>query len=107
MRIGIALPVTINLPFKQIDAAAVKVYGNGSGDITLTVEKGNRLAYALLWPHARRWHFSQPQPALRCIRQADRVAGLLSAALTSTPHPAIPAEQGTVRETFAGTPAAA
>ena len=107
MRIGIALPVTINLPFKLIDHAAVKLYRNGSGDLVLTVAKGNRLAYALLWPHARRWHFSNPQPALRCIGDADRVASLLAAALTSSPLPAMAKPADATGKPYAGQPVAA
>jgi hypothetical protein len=68
MRIGMALPVTINLPFKLIDGASVRLFGNGSGDIPLKLTAKERVAYMLLWPHARPLHFSQPQPstALHC-----------------------------------------
>ena len=84
MRVGMALPVTINLPFSQIDGAALRLFANGSGDIPLKVTPRERLAYLLLWPHARPFHFAHPQPSLRCIPDADRVAGLLAAALSGT-----------------------
>lgn len=84
MRIGMALPVTINLPFSQIDGASLRLFGNGSGDIPLRVTRKERLAYLLLWPHARPLHFAHPEPCLRCIPNADKVAGLLSAALAGT-----------------------
>lgn len=84
MRIGMALPVTINLPFAQIDGAALRMFANGSGDIPLKVTKSERIAYLLLWPHARPFHFAHPQPALRCVPRADDVASLLAAALAGT-----------------------
>lgn len=84
MRIGMALPVSINLPFAQIDGAAVRLFANGSGDIPLKVTPKERIAYLLLWPHARPFHFAHPQPCLRCVRKADDVASLLAAALAGT-----------------------
>ncbi len=84
MRVGMALPVTINLPFNQIDGASLRLFSNGSGDIALKVTAKERVAYLLLWPHARPFHFSHPQPSLRCIANADEVAGLMAAALAGT-----------------------
>jgi hypothetical protein len=84
MRIGIALPITLNLPFKLIDGASVRLYGNGSGEIPLKLHGKERVAYMVLWPHARPLHFSKPEPALRAIPDADRVASLLASALTGT-----------------------
>lgn len=84
MRVGMALPVTINLPFNQVDGASLRLFANGSGDIPLKVTAKERVAYLLLWPHARPFHFSHPQPCLRCIANADEVAGLLAAALAGT-----------------------
>lgn len=84
MRIGMALPVTINLPFSQIDGASLRLFSNGSGDIPLKVTAKERVAYLLLWPHARPFHFAHPQPCLRCIANADEVAGLVASALAGT-----------------------
>jgi hypothetical protein len=79
-----ALPVTINLPFAQIDGASLRLFANGSGDIPLKLAARERVAYLLLWPHARPFHFAHPQPCLRAIANADQVAGLLAAALAGT-----------------------
>lgn len=84
MRVGMALPVTINLPFSQIDGASLRLFTNGSGDIPLKVTAKERVAYLMLWPHARPFHFAHPQPCLRAIGRADAVASLLAAALTGT-----------------------
>ena len=93
MRIGMALPVSLNLPFAQIDGASLRLFRNGSGDIPLKVTGKERVAYLLLWPHARPFHFAHPQPALRCIADADKVAGLLASALAGTATAPLPQEQ--------------
>ncbi len=81
MRIGVALPVTLNIPFSKIDAASCRVNSDGSGDISVTLMKGERISYAVLWPHARPLHINHPQPTLRSVRDASEVAGILSRAL--------------------------
>jgi hypothetical protein len=89
MRIGIALPISINIPYRLIDKAAVKVNADDTGDIALTLHEGDRIAYLALWPHARRWQFSRPQPTLRAIPNVNTIATLLAKALageTVQPH---------------------
>ncbi len=81
MRYGIALPVALNVPFTMIDRADLHAEADGNGDIPVTLAKGERIAYLVLWPHARRWHFSNPQPMLRCISGAAGAAEILSRAL--------------------------
>jgi hypothetical protein len=107
MRIGMALPVTLNLPFSQIDGAALRVFANGSGDIPLKVTKKERIAYLLLWPHARPFHFAHPQPSLRCVPQADAVASLLAAALAGTATAPLPAANKQQRAAATSQPVAA
>lgn len=107
MRIGMALPVTLNLPFAQIDGASLRVFGNGSGDIPLKVTKKERIAYLLLWPHARPFHFAHPQPSLRCVAKADDVASLLAAALAGTATAPLPVEAAPVRAVKTSQPVAA
>jgi Bacterial PH domain len=81
MRFGIALSMSVNFPFRLIDSAALRSYGDGTGDIPLTLAAGERVAYAVLWPNARPWRFSQPQPMLRSVPDAQRAASILSTAL--------------------------
>jgi Bacterial PH domain len=81
MRIGIVLTVTYNLPLRCIEAADLNTPHRSSdiGDIALRLEPGTRIAYLHLWPHARPGMLAKPQPLLRCIPDAAKVAGLLSA----------------------------
>jgi Bacterial PH domain len=81
MKVGIALPVIINLPFRQIDGASFARTTKGFGTIVFKTGGETRLAYLLLWPHAKPWHFSKPQPAFRDIASVETVAKKLSFAL--------------------------
>ena len=80
-KIGIALPIFINLPFSQIDSAAARVFADGTADIPVGIVGGQRVAYLALWPHARPLHFNRPQPTLRGIADGAAVADTLSRAL--------------------------
>lgn len=80
MRIGAALTVTLNLPFRQIGAASLALRRNGTGTIALQTLGDTRISYLVCWPHVRPWHFARVQPALRGIPDAARVAGLLAEA---------------------------
>ncbi|HML41550.1 MULTISPECIES: photosynthetic complex putative assembly protein PuhB [Hyphomicrobium] len=81
MRFGIALPIVLNIPFKQIKSADLRVYSDGTGDIPLVVSAPKRQSMVVLWPHVRPWRARDPQPMLRCIPDASRVAEILAAAL--------------------------
>jgi hypothetical protein len=83
MRIGIALPITINVPFRAIESIGLKRHADGSGDIPASLSKGYRLAFLVLWPHARPWHVRSPQPMLRSIADPEHVARLLVEAISA------------------------
>ena len=83
MRIGIALDITLNIPFTVIESASVSRNRDGSGDLALATTDGNRIAYLMLWPHARPWRLKQPQPMLRALPQVDSAAEVLAGALSS------------------------
>lgn len=78
MRIGVALPVTFNLPFAQILSADLARLSGGSGTIALTLKEHTKISWAVLWPHARPWKLAKPQPALRCLPDVVPVANLLA-----------------------------
>jgi hypothetical protein len=83
MRYGMAVPLVMNIPFSKIEAAAHGDHGDGTGSIPLTLRKGERLGYLVLWPHARPWRYGRPEPMLRCLPDAAQAANILSAALRS------------------------
>lgn len=81
IRSGVALPISVNLPFSRAVAAALKERPDGSGDLALRMADGTRPSWVVLWPHVRPWHWFSVQPALRAIPDARRVARLLTGAL--------------------------
>lgn len=81
---GLALPVTLNLPFKSIAAADLRGAADGSGDLSLTLSGTDRFAYVVLWPHARPWRFSPAQPALRGLADIAKPAQVLARALAAS-----------------------
>ena len=80
LRIGIALPKCINVPLSLIKSADLNINADGTGDIPLTLNGEQRLGYLQLWPHARAWKLAVPQPMLRAVPDAQKVATLLARA---------------------------
>lgn len=83
LRFGIALPMTINLPFALVAQAGLKLRRGGSGDIPVGLVPGERISYIVLWPHARPWRLARPEPMLRELPEAERAAGILARALAA------------------------
>ncbi len=91
VQFGAVLPMTLNIPLKQVASAGVRKYPDGSGDLPLTIISDQRLAFLLLWPHVRPWRLTQVEPMLRCVPDASRVADLLAQALrAASPQAAEP-----------------
>ncbi len=83
MRFGVALPMTINLPFKVVEDVLLKTFPDGSGDVALKLGGEDRVSYFHLWPHVRRWYIFDAQPMFRGIPDAAAVAQRLGAAITA------------------------
>ncbi len=60
------------------------MWPNGAGDIALSLLSGQRIAYLVLWPHARPWKFKRCEPSLRAIPDAAVVAQILGRALAAS-----------------------
>jgi hypothetical protein len=80
MRIGAALTVTLQFPYRWIGAADLSLRGDGTGTIALRTLGETRFGYLTLWPHARPWRMNPTQPALRCVPDAARVARIMAEA---------------------------
>jgi hypothetical protein len=81
VKFGVALPMTVNLPFTVLRDVKLKSYRDGSGDVALEIGGEERISYVHLWPHVRRWHFANPQPMLRVVPDAAEVGDRLVTAL--------------------------
>jgi hypothetical protein len=73
MRIGIVLTITLNLPLRQLRGADLLVHADGHGDVSLALAGDKRIGWFHLTPHARPWALRDPQPAMRCIADAQAV----------------------------------
>lgn len=83
LQYGVAVPATLNLPFRKIESAAAKIFANGAGDIPVLLTTDQRIAYFLLWPHVRPWQIARTQPMLRAVPDAERVTAILGRALAN------------------------
>lgn len=106
VRFGVALRLTLNVPFTIIDGVELKPYPDGTGDIALALGGSDRVSYAVLWPHARPWRLRHPQIMLRCVPEAAKVAADLGAALNRrAPAAALPAAGARAETSASGAPA--
>ena len=78
MRVGIVLTVTFNLPYKTLGSADLKLYKDGTGDIPMQIATEDKIAFFHLWPHVRPWRLATPEPMMRCVPEAKRVAKILT-----------------------------
>lgn len=84
MRLGIVLTVTFNLPFSRLAAADLSLHRDGFGDISVTLAGNDRIGWVHLWPSTRAWHLARPQPTVRCVADAQVLAGQLRAAWSAS-----------------------
>ncbi|MEM6307009.1 MAG: photosynthetic complex putative assembly protein PuhB [Pseudomonadota bacterium] len=81
IKMGAALQMTLNLPFTQVNNANFALNKNGTGTIALELKQEDaKLSYLMTWPHVRPWRMANPEPALRCIPEAAKIASLLAQA---------------------------
>jgi hypothetical protein len=87
IRAGIAIPLSVNIPFKSLAEGNLKQHRDGTGDIILKIAGRDRIAYLHLWPHVRRWRFKRPEPMLRCIPDPVHAAEVLGRAVSPAAPP--------------------
>jgi hypothetical protein len=87
LRAGIAIPMSINIPFKSLAEGNLKLHRDGTGDVVLKIAGNDRIAYLHLWPHVRRWRFKRPEPMLRCLPDPLRAAEILGRAVAPEAPP--------------------
>lgn len=93
MRIGVALPITWNLPLSRIASADLVVGGDDDGDVVLHLVETDRVRWFHFWPHARRGRRLRASPTLRAVARPAHVAATLAgAARTCGAVTTIPAE---------------
>ena len=68
---------------RRIASAGLKLHKDGHGNIPLTLGGSERIAVLHLWPHARPWRVTKPEPMLCCVPDAAHVAQVLQTAWTA------------------------
>lgn len=109
LRVGVALPMTINIPFSAIESAAVKRHSDGTEDIVLTLSPAQKVAWLALWPHARPWRMGRAEPMLRAVPVTAGAAQVLARALAASaamPVMPLPEAQAAARPGVSGAVAA-
>ncbi|WP_439595532.1 photosynthetic complex putative assembly protein PuhB [Falsiroseomonas sp.] len=102
MRVGVALPMTINIPFVLIESAGVAKHADGTGDLVVSLAKPHRVSWLALWPHIRPFRLTRPEPMLRALKDADVAAQVLSRALAAAASVPVPAIAGAAPARQAG-----
>lgn len=99
MRIGVVLSVTFNLPFRMIEAAGLRAYADGTGDVPLKLAGEDHISYLHLWPHARPWRVTRTEPMLRAVPDVAKVGAILAQAIAAgTGGKALTPEAATIGE---------
>ena len=97
IKTGIALPIFINVPFKQIGSANVGAFATARGDVPVALIKGQRIPYLALWPSARPLRFAKSgtDAALYRQRPSSRrdLGPRLAEASGQAPQPPAPARR--------------
>ncbi|WP_081985150.1 photosynthetic complex putative assembly protein PuhB [Sphingomonas sp. 35-24ZXX] len=83
LRVGVALNMCINLPLAKIGGANLRPLGPVEGDLALQLIGKHNLGYMVLWPHARPWKLSRPEPMLRALPDAAVVGERLARAVAA------------------------
>lgn len=91
LRVGMVLPMTVNLPLAIVQRADVRRHRDGSGDVAFALEGRDQIGYAILWPHARPWRVRRPEPSLRCVPDVDALATALQRTLAEAAGMPVPA----------------
>jgi hypothetical protein len=95
MRVGVALPMTINIPFAAIQSAAARRRADGTEDIVLDLTPEHRVSIVALWPHLRPWRMGRPAPMLRALPVTSGAAQVLARALAASAAMPVGARQPT------------
>ncbi len=81
LRYGIAFTKAVNVPLRLIKSVGVRMHSNGSADIALSLTGPDKIAYLILWPHARPWRFTLPEPMFRSVSDPQGASDALKTAL--------------------------
>lgn len=91
MRVGVALPMTVNIPFAALRSAGLRRHAD-CGDVLLQTEPGRRVSFVALWPHLRFLRWTRPEPVLRALPDAEAAGAVLARALAASAGSPVPVQ---------------
>jgi len=91
LRHGVAVQMTMSVPFDLLESAGVRARALGTGDLSMAVRPNQRVGYLVTWPHVRPGFFARPQPSFRALPDAPQAGAVLQAAMLAHAAP------GTIR----------
>lgn len=81
LRYGAAIRKYVNVPFSKMTGAQLKRRSARVGDISLQLSGPGQPPYLQLWPFARPFKYSHPEPTLRGMENAEEIAQILARAV--------------------------
>jgi hypothetical protein len=81
LRYGVAVSMTMNIPFDLLESAGLRKRALGTGDIAMSLRADQRVGYITTWPHVRPGYIARPQPSFRAVADAERAAEVLRTAM--------------------------
>ena len=83
LKVGIALPIFINVPFAKIASAAVRVYGDGTGDFPSYSSRASASPISRFGRTPDRSTSASPNPLCRSVPNAAHVGDIVGHALAA------------------------
>ncbi|MEM6679001.1 MAG: photosynthetic complex putative assembly protein PuhB [Pseudomonadota bacterium] len=83
LRFGLAMDISVNLPFTQIGRLDMARRWDGTTDLVLGLTGEHPLGIWHVWPNSKPWAWRKPAPMLRALPDGERVARLLGEALVA------------------------
>ena len=71
---GIALPITIGVPFSAISSAALARQADGTGDLSVALLPEHRVSWIALWPSTRPWRRALAAASLAPVQPVPNAA---------------------------------
>ena len=85
IRYGVAVPMTLNVPLRLIDAIDLKRVSGSCGDLYFQLARSQRIGYLITWPNVRPGRFARPVPTFRSLDDLDGAVAALETALSLAP----------------------
>jgi hypothetical protein len=83
IRHGIAVPMTVNVPFSLIESAALRADAKGGGDVVMSISASQRLGYIITWPYLRPGRITRPELSFRALVNPGAAADVLAKAVAA------------------------